>query len=43
MVKYVEGSFEYVLVSSDYADRQRRLYPDPWRQLYGEGNQHQEY
>jgi len=43
MVKYVEGSFEYVSVSLNYADRQRRLYSDPGRQLYGEGDQHQEY
>ena len=43
MVKYVEGSFEYVFISWDCADRQRRLHSDPWRQLYGKGNQHQEY
>jgi GTP-binding protein of the ras superfamily involved in termination of M-phase len=43
MVKYVEGSFEYVFISWDCADIQRRLHSDPRCQLYGEGDQHQEY
>lgn len=43
MVKYVEGSFEYVSMRRDRADGQRRLHSDPWRQLYGKSYQYQEY
>jgi len=43
MVKYVEGSFEYVRMSSDCANKQRRLHSNPRCQFYGEGDQYQEY